>query len=191
MIHIRRLKKLIRPIDIAKKLTITTSALRHYESWGIIPIVERGDNGYRIYTEVHVAYFECIRAMQTGFGMDVVRKVMKLMLYNKVKEACWLVNEVQVNLHHEKRSVEQALQVLEVEVLEHKKLDTYPSKLSKKEWYSIGEAAKELGVAHSTIRHWEKEGLIEPHRDVESGYRNYSRADLRKLLVIRTLRTVV
>lgn len=89
---------MIRPIDIAKKLNITTSALRHYESWGIIPKVERGKNGYRIYTEVHVAYFECIRAMNTGFGMDVVRKVMKLMLEKKVKEACWLINEVQVKL---------------------------------------------------------------------------------------------
>lgn len=182
---------MIRPIDIAQKLNITTSALRHYESWGIIPEVERGENGYRIYTEVHVAYFECIRAMHTGFGMDVVRKVMKLMLENKMKEACWLINEVKVNLHHEKRSVEQALEVLEVEVKEHERLDMYPSKLSKKKWYSIGEAAKELGVAHSTIRHWEKEGLIEPHRDAESGYRKYSRADLRKLLVIRTLRTAV
>src|SRR5690554_1509440 len=168
MIHIRRLKKLIRPIDIAKKLTITTSALRHYESWGIIPIVERGDNGYRLYTEVHVAYFECIRAMHTGFGMDIVRKVMKLMLDNKVKEACWLVNEVQVNLHHEKRGIEHALQVLEIEVKEDEGHEMYSTTLKKK-WYSIGEAAKKLGVAHSTIRHWELAGLIEPHRDAESG----------------------
>lgn len=74
---------------------------------------------------------------------------------------------------------------------EYEKLDPYSPKRNKKEWYSIGEAAKELGVAHSTIRHWEKEGLIEPHRDVENGYRKYCRADLRKLLVIRTLRTAV
>lgn len=181
---------MIRPIDIAKKLNITTSALRHYESWGIIPEVERGTNGYRIYTEVHVAYFECIRAMSTGFGMDIVRKVMKLMLENKVKEACWLINGVQVNLHHEKLSIERALQVLDVEVKEHEKLDLHPSTLNKK-GYSISEAAKKLGVAHSTIRHWEKEGLIEPHRDAENSYRKYSSADLRKLLVIRTLRTAV
>jgi len=59
----------VRPIDIARKLNISTSALRHYEDWGIIPPVERGANGYRVYTEVHVAYFECIRAMNAGFGM--------------------------------------------------------------------------------------------------------------------------
>src|SRR5699024_433132 len=61
----------------------------------------------------------------------------------------------------------------------------------KKEWYTIGEAAKEVDVASSAIRHWEKEGLITPVRNQESGYRNYSAADVRKLFVIRTLRQAV
>lgn len=51
---------IIRPIDIARRLNISTNALRHYEDWGIIPPVERGTNGYRIYTAEHVAYFECM-----------------------------------------------------------------------------------------------------------------------------------
>jgi len=60
--------KMLKPIDIAKKLNISTSALRHYESWGIIPTVPRSSNGYREYTEEHVAYFQCIRAMLPGFS---------------------------------------------------------------------------------------------------------------------------
>ena len=65
-------------IQIAKKLNISTSALRHYESWGLIPKIER-KNGYRIYTKEHEAYFQCIRALNAGFGMDLVKRVMPLL----------------------------------------------------------------------------------------------------------------
>ena len=35
-----------RPIDIARKLNISTSTLRIYEDMGIIPPVKRSDSGY-------------------------------------------------------------------------------------------------------------------------------------------------
>jgi Predicted transcriptional regulators len=56
----------------------STSALRHYESWGIVPTPERTASGYRLYTEEHAAYFECFRAMRPGFGMDIVKKTMTI-----------------------------------------------------------------------------------------------------------------
>jgi len=31
----------LRPIDIAKKLDVGTSAMRHYEEWGIVPPAKR------------------------------------------------------------------------------------------------------------------------------------------------------
>ncbi len=176
---------LIKPIDIARKLNISTSALRHYESWGIVPKVNRTPNGYRLYTEEHLAYFECIRAMYKGFGMDLVKKTMPLIQENKITEALWLVNESQANLHNEKLRAEQALQALELEELE-----SFTTRHSK-EWYTIGEVAEEIDVPGSTLRHWEKEGLIIPERDLENGYRKYSRPDIRRLLIIRTIRAAV
>ncbi|WP_078381526.1 MerR family transcriptional regulator [Sutcliffiella halmapala] len=176
---------MIKPIDIARKLNISTSALRHYESWGIVPKVERKENGYRIYTEEHVAYFECIRAMNTGFGMTVVRDIMPLIQQKKVTDALWIVNDVQVRLHKEKRKAEEALQILELE-----ELNSFSS-FNHKKWYTIKEAAERIGVADSTLRHWEKEELIKPDRDANSGYRKYSQADLRKLLIIRTVQAAV
>lgn len=61
---------------IATKSNISTSALKHYEAWGLIPTVERASNGYRIYTQEHESYFQCIRALKSGFGMDLVKEVM-------------------------------------------------------------------------------------------------------------------
>ena len=100
-------------------------------------------------------------------------------------EALWIVNEAQAKLHQEKLKSEQALQALELEELENF------SARHKKDWYSIREVAEEIDVPASTLRHWEKEGLIEPKRDIDNGYRKYSRADIRRLLIIRTIRSAV
>ena len=35
--------------------------------------LREGKNGYRIYTSEHEVYFECIRALNAGFGMDLVK----------------------------------------------------------------------------------------------------------------------
>jgi DNA-binding transcriptional MerR regulator len=179
----------VKPIDIARKLNISTSALRHYEAWGIVPKVERNASGYRVYSDVHVAYFECIRAMNSGFGMKLVREIMPLIQKKQITEALWMVSEVQAKLYNDNKKAEQALRLLEQDNAEMVDADSASS--SKKKWYSIGEAADTIGVAKSTLRHWEKENLIEPSRNMESGYRRYSRSDLRKLLVIRTLQNAV
>ncbi|GAE05615.1 transcriptional regulator, MerR family [Paenibacillus sp. JCM 10914] len=56
-----------KPIEIAKELHISTSALRHYESWGVVPAPERDKNGYRLYTRyiwlIFVACGLCFRGL--------------------------------------------------------------------------------------------------------------------------------
>lgn len=176
---------MVKPIEIARRLNISTSALRHYESWGIVPKAKRAANGYREYTDEHVAYFECIRAMNTGFGMNVIRKVLPLIQQGDITAALWIVNEVQVEIYQHKKKAEQALNILK----KNKSDKNIPS--FKKKTYKIGDAAKQIGVPESTLRHWEKEGLIAPKRDQENGYRIYYEPDLRKLLVIRSLQNAV
>ncbi|MHC9531915.1 MerR family transcriptional regulator [Dellaglioa sp. L3N] len=48
---------------------------------------------------------------------------------------------------------------------------------SQKE-YKIGEFAKLVGLSSFTLRYYEKEGLIKPHRNV-SGLRYYTEADIK------------
>ncbi|WP_339149088.1 MULTISPECIES: MerR family transcriptional regulator [unclassified Sutcliffiella] len=179
---------MFRPIDIARKIGVSTSALRHYEDWGIVPPVRRNEKGYRIYTELHVAYFECIRAMSPGFGMKLIRDIMPLIQRKEIAEALWMVSEVQAKLYNENKKVGKALELLEKDQMEEMEEKT---PMKKKKRYSISEAADAIGVANSTLRHWEKEDLIVPERDPDSGYRLYSGSDLRKLLIIRTLQNAV
>ena len=52
----------------------------------------------------------------------------------------------------------------------------------------VGEAARFAGVRLSSVRCWEREGLLHPRRDPESGYRLYDRDDVGRLRIIIVLR---
>ncbi|GIQ69034.1 MerR family transcriptional regulator [Xylanibacillus composti] len=175
---------MIRPIDIARMLNISTSALRHYEQWRIIPSVTRGENGYRRYTDVHVAYFTCIRAMNPGFGMKVTREVMQQLLAGRIDDALWIVNQRQAELQQQKQTADRTLRILEHESAdEGRKIDGKAM--------TIGQISEETGVPSSAIRHWERMGLLEVDRNPGNGYRCFSPAQIRRILIINTLRSVV
>lgn len=174
-----------KPIEIARELNISTSALRHYESWGVVPTPERAANGYRIYTKVHMAYFRCLRAMFPGFGVSITCEVLNHIQNNDLDMAFWLVNKEQATLQHEKVVADQTLALLqnpELPILANKKV---------KNRMTIGEAAAFTDVQASAIRHWEKEGLLFPERDPENGYRVFTPMHIRQILLIRTLRRTV
>ncbi|MDF2714393.1 MAG: transcriptional regulator, MerR family protein [Paenibacillus sp.] len=172
----------IRPIDIARKLNISTSALRHYEEWGIVPPVERAANGYRLYTEEHVAYFECIRTLNLAFGMDITKEVLIQVQKKQVERVMWLITEQQAMLLQDKISTERAIQMLETKELE------LVDKKGRSRFLSIGEVSEQTKIPSTAIRHWEKMGLIAIPRDQENGYRRFSASHVRQALVIHVLR---
>ncbi|MGM1049544.1 DNA-binding transcriptional regulator, MerR family [Paenibacillus uliginis N3/975] len=174
-----------KPIEIAKELNISTSALRHYEDWGVIPKPARAENGYRLYTKVHLAYFRCLRALFPGFGVGITCDVLRHIQNAEVDKAFWIVNHEQAKLQHEKMVADQTLALLqdpELPLIPNKKLKSH---------MTIGEVAALTDVQDSAIRHWEKEGLISPLRDPENGYRIFTSMHIRQILLIRTLRRTV
>ncbi|OPA75182.1 transcriptional regulator [Paenibacillus selenitireducens] len=177
--------KLYKPIDIARKLQISTSALRHYESWGVVPTPARSTNGYRQYTEIHLAYFRCLRAMFPGFGVPVTCNVLRHIQHSEMDTAFWIVNKEQSILQQEKVVADQTLALLqnpELPMLKNTQL---------RDRMTIGEAASLTDVQESAIRHWEKEELIAPLRDPQNGYRIFTPMHIRQILLIRTLRRTV
>lgn len=58
-----------------------------------------------------------------------------------------------------------------------------------KDYYQITEVAKLYGLCTDTLRYYEEQGLLHPHRS-EAGYRLYSIDDICNLNVIRALRAL-
>lgn len=169
-------------IEIARLCQVSTSTLKHYEEWGLVPKVPRAKNGYREYSTIHAAYFQCIVKMNIGFGMKFVREIMPLIQEGKIMSVLWRINQAQTELQHERHQAEQVVEMLDVEEIEW-----FERSRKKKEYYTIGEVAEIACVATSAIRHWENEELITPIRHPESGYRMYSPSHVRRILIIRTV----
>ncbi|MED4402106.1 MerR family DNA-binding transcriptional regulator [Metabacillus fastidiosus] len=169
--------KKIRPIDIAKKLNISTSSLRSYEERGIVPKPERSSTGYRIYTEEHVAYFECIVAMSSGFGMDITSAVLKKLQRKELDAALWIINNAQVANYEDKIIIERVNKHLENMTHEHS--------------MTTGELSLQTNIPPSTLRYWEKEGFITSKREELNNYRLFDTFQLIKVLLMKITQNAV
>ena len=120
--------------------------------------------------------------------MDLVKKIMPLIINRNIHDALWLINKAQVDLYHEKETVQKT-----VEILDNKNFSelTDIKKYLNKDYFTIGEVAKEANVSPSSIRLWEKEGVIKPERHNERGFRIYRPSDIRRVFIIRTVQRVV
>ncbi|MBD8025039.1 MerR family DNA-binding transcriptional regulator [Ureibacillus sp. Re31] len=173
------------PKQIANALNVSTTTLRRYEEQDLIPVVPRTDSNHRFYKSIHFQAFATIRALLKGYDIPIVYEVMRMIKNSRFAKALWLVNEQQFHIQVEKQRVEEILTMIQnTELTQYKKV-----KLN--EWMSIGEAAKIAGVNTSAIRHWENEGLVHSERNKENGYRMFSIPELRKILIISSLRKTV
>ena len=59
-----------------------------------------------------------------------------------------------------------------------------------KDYFTIGEVAKEANVSASSIRHWEKEGLISPNVTKRVDFVYIAHLILRRIFIIRTVQRV-
>lgn len=169
------MKDNLRPIDLAKKLKISTSTLRNYETKGLIPPTERTDTGYRIYTEEHIAYFECILAMSLGFGMETTTEVLKKIQLNDLESALWIINNAQVKTHHDKTYLQKANSLFEELVENNGTLE---------ELKTTHDVSIETKLSASTIRYWEKEGYINSIRDPNNNYRLFNSFQVFKIYLM-------
>ncbi|MEH7356865.1 MerR family transcriptional regulator [Neobacillus drentensis] len=173
------------PKQIANAINVSTTTLRRYEEQNLIPDVPRTDCNHRYYTSIHWQAFITIRALLRGYDIPIVYEVMRMIKNVNFEKALWLINEQQFHIQLEKRRVEEMLTMIQ-------RADFTKYKNKKlKESMSIGEAAEIAGVKTSAIRHWEYEGLIHSERNKENGYRMFSISELRKILVISSLRKTV
>src|SRR3989442_10994921 len=72
-------KGVLRTSDLANRIGVQPEAIRYYERRGLLPRLQRGAGGYRIYTTEHLERVEFIKKCQTlGFSLDEIRELMEL-----------------------------------------------------------------------------------------------------------------
>ncbi|WP_163852854.1 MerR family DNA-binding transcriptional regulator [Paenibacillus elgii] len=173
------------PTQIAIALNVSTTTLRRYEEQGLIPDVPRTAGNHRTYMPIHVQAFRTIRSLLKGYDIPVVYDAMRKIKNGDRIQALWLVNHELHQIQEEKQRVEEILAMIK-----NADFTTYRNvKITKT--MSIGKVAEIAGVNTSAIRHWEKEGLIRSERDKDNGYRIFTVPELRKILVISSLRRTV
>lgn len=151
----------------------------------MIPHVHRTASNRRCYRPVHVQAFTVIRTLLQGCDIPVVYEAMRNIKKGDTTEAFWLINRQLHTLQEEKQRVEEILTLIR-----NADFSKYRN-IKVAEAMKIGEVATLAGVNPSAIRHWEKEGLIKSERDRENGYRMYTISELKKIIVISSLRKTI
>jgi DNA-binding transcriptional MerR regulator len=172
-----------RTSEIARELGVHPNMIRLYESWGYLPEVPRGKNGYRQYSARH---FEQARLVRLTLSWPYLGD--KTLLIQLVKSAAKsdlgmameLAYQYLARVRMEKTSAEAALEFLERWAAGHR-MDASQQSMH------IRQAARHLNVTVDMLRNWERNGLIAVPRDPQNGYRIYGPAEFGRLRVIRML----
>lgn len=173
------------PKQMAGRLHISTTTLRRYEELDLVPDVPRTASHRRYYTSVHAQAFLALRSLIQGFGVPVAYEVMNFLKQRHIEQALWMVNRQQYSIQAEKQRVEEIMALI------HQTDFSMYRNIQVSDELRIGEVAVMTGVNPSAIRHWEKEGLIRAERNPANGYRVFSARELKKIIVLSSLRKTV
>ena len=175
----------MRPIDLAREHGLSTQAVRNYEEAGILPPAERSPHGYRAYAPRHAAALRAFLALIPAHGHASAGAVMRAVNGGAVEEALRLIDDSHAQLagdRHTLEAVERALRDLAPP------RDPAPPREREPGATFIGPLARRLGIRPATLRKWERAGVVVPRRDPRTGYRVYTSADVRDVLLAHQLR---
>nr|WP_199752540.1 TioE family transcriptional regulator [Actinoplanes sp. ATCC 53533] len=169
----------MRPIDLARGHGLSTQAVRNYEEAGILPPAERSPHGYRAYAPRHAAALRTFLALVPAHGHATAGAIMRAANGGAVEEALRLIDESHAQLAGDRRTLEAVDLALR---------DLAPPRDLEPGVTFIGPLAHRLGVRPATLRKWQRAGLVTPRRDPHTGYRVYTSADVRDVLLAHQLR---
>ncbi|MDO4276296.1 MAG: MerR family transcriptional regulator [Eubacteriales bacterium] len=176
-----------RTIDIARMMGIHVNTVRLYEKCELISAPERLENGYRVFTDLHIEQFKLARAalkvevLQNGLRKQAV-EIIKTAAAGEYEKASELVRKYAEQIDVERENAEEAVKITLGILSGIEKDDTQGDRL-----FTRKEAADVLHVTIDTLRNWELNGLFTVKRS-SNGYRVYTKEDLQRLKIIRSLR---
>lgn len=101
--------------DAAAAAGVTAKMIRHYESLGLIPAVQRTESGYRLYSSREVAMLRFIRqARQLGFPVPQIESLLALWrdAHRASREVRQLAQQHLEDLEQRRREIDEMCSVL-------------------------------------------------------------------------------
>ncbi len=172
--------------QVARKAGIHTNTVRLYESWGYISKVPRKENGYRKFSKIHMEQVLLVRKLLlftwiSGDIRDVALLVIRFAAVKNFSDAINRNYHLQQIIKNELRKAKEAIRIVE-------QWNKRKEKEKSSFCFHISEAAKRVGISPDTLRHWERNRLIQIPRNTANGYRLIGTDELERLKVIRVLR---
>ncbi|MBB3662748.1 DNA-binding transcriptional MerR regulator [Prauserella sediminis] len=158
--------------------------VRDLERLGVIPPATRAPNNYRRFTPRHVVALRAYRGLAAAIGPVVARRTLREVRTLPLDQAAAVVSALHVDLT---RLRTQALDAVAALRTIRSETDSYTAETSA-DAMSIGELAEALGVRTSTLRFWEREGLVLPERVTSYGARRYPQGAIREARITAALR---
>ena len=171
--------------EIAKIIGIHPNTVRFYEDMQLITRPKRKENGYRIFTDLHIYQFKIARmAFQIELLQNGLRKqsvyIVKTVALGNIDKAIDLTDHYLENINQEKNNAAEAIESAKA-ILGNKDDNLVEICMTRKE------TATYLGITTDTLRNWELNGLLRIKRR-KNGYRVYTEQDIQILKIIRSLR---
>jgi DNA-binding transcriptional MerR regulator len=174
-------KSALRTVDVARRTEYSVQQIRDLERDGVLPVAARTPSGYRLHTEIHVQAALAYRALAAGIGPVGAKELLRAARRGPTSEVLALLDAAHARLHTERQELALAREAagsIAAEPIDSPR---------QSDAMSVSELAAALGVRPSTLRHWDDEGLVVPHRAAH-GARTYSPADVRDARIVHQLR---
>jgi len=174
-----------RTSEVARIIGIHPNTVRLYEKLELIPKPERRQNGYRIFTDFHLAQFRLARTalkvevLQNGLRKKAIN-IIKTSATGNIEDSENIAKSYLQQIRAEQMNAENAIEIVK-QLLSGGKQEIDKLHLTRKE------TADYLQISMDTLRNWELNGLLTVKRK-QNGYRIYTDEDIRRLKIIRSLR---
>lgn len=176
----------MRTSAVAAASGYSAQQVRDLEALGVIPAAERAPNGYRRFSAAHVRALRAYRELAHAVGPVDARHAMREIRLTAPGPGAAVVGGLHARLNGERERAVAARRALAA-VRAEAATDAEPVDADS---MTITELSYALGVKASTLRFWEKAGLVAPERVATRAgtARRYPLAAIREARVTAALR---
>ena len=165
--------------QIAEYSGVCVNTVRNYEKYGFISKPKRANNGYRIFTDVHVLQMILCRLIfAPPYINPLIRKAAMEVIYASANEDFVLCRE----------QTEKYIEVIESELNKANEsvtaLANFRKAKNNNNYYDRKKAAVMIGTTVETIRNWERNGLIFAVKKGKKSVYNQTEIDFMRLIYV-------